>query len=328
MVFKIETTKRKKIIIATPEKIKQINPQNLELWKKYLNGKNMKLSDSTKYNYESDMNQFFIYILNNYDNKFIFDIDSEDMSEILEDYISFCANFLNNKVKRIARRLSSISSLYLYYKKKRKVKENPLDLIERPIVDNKKFEVKQTYLTKDQVDLIRVELEKQDNLQLQLFFDLGLSTLARVNALSNIPIDNIILEDRVIERIIEKEGYEVTLIFSDRCKELIQKWLDYRKENNIDCKFLFITKYKGVWDRTDKSVMQNGWIKKIGKIINEPSLHCHDLRHSGSNLLFQAGLPIEEVSALLNHKGLDVTKQHYISMDMEKIKTEKDKYEI
>jgi hypothetical protein len=44
--------------------------------------------------------------------------------------------------------------------------------------------------------------------------------------------------------------------------------------------------------------------------------------------LFQAGLPIEKVSALLNHKGLDVTKQHYISMDMEKIKTEKDKYEI
>ncbi len=319
---------RKKVVIATPEKIAQINPKNLELWRKYLVGKNMKLSDATKENYESDINQFFIYILNNYDNKFIFDIDAEEMSEIIEDYVAFCANVLGNKNKRLARRLSSISSLYVYYKKKRKVKENPLDLIERPQADHGKYQIKQTYLTKEQVELIRKELEEKNDLQLQLFFEIGLSTMARVNALSNIKIDQIDLNNRIIENVIEKEGYEVTLFFSERCKELIIKWLNYRKENNINNDYLFITKFKGEWVKTDKSVMQKNWIKKIGKIINEPQLHCHDLRHSGSNLLFQSGMPIESISELLNHKGLDVTKRHYLTINVEKIKNEKDRFEF
>jgi len=318
----------KKVIISTPEKIAQINPKNIELWKKYLVGKNMKLSDTTKESYQSDINQFFIYILNNYENKFVFDIDAETMSEILEDYTAFCTNFLGNKNKRLARRLSCVSSMYIYYKKKRKIKENPLDLIERPQADHGKYVVKQTYLTKDQVELIRKNLEDKKDLQLQLFFEIGLSTMARVNALANIPIKQIDLENRVIENIKEKEGYEVTLLFSDKCQELIKKWLDYREENKIENEFLFITRFKGEWVRVDKSVMQKNWIKKIGKFINEPEMHCHDLRHSGSNLLHRSGMPIETISNLLNHKGLDVTKKHYLTVDIDKIKSEKDKYVI
>ena len=322
------TEKIRKIIISTEEKIKQINPKNMELWRRYLVGKNTKLSDTSKKSYESDIMQFFIYILDNYDNRFIFDIDAEEMSDIIEDYIAFCTNFLKNKNKRLARRLSAISSMYIYYKKKRKIKENPLDLIDRPQADHGRYVYKQTYLTKEQVELIRKELEKIGDIQLALFFEFGLSTMLRVNAISNVRIGQIDLENRIVENVIEKEGYEVTAFFSERCKDLIEKWLKYRKENNIDNEYLFITKSKGEWCKADKSIFQLSWIKKIGKLIDEPNLHCHDLRHSGSNLLFQSGMPIETVSSLLNHKGLDVTKRHYLTMNLEKIRQEKDKFEI
>lgn len=319
---------RKYVFINTPEKVAQINPQNIELWKKYLIGKNMKLSIATKTSYESDINQFFVYILDNYDNRFLFDIDVEEMSEIIEDYVAFCSNFLDNKTKRISRRLSTISSLYIYYKKKRKIKENPLDLIERPIVNNSIYEVKQTYLTKEQVELIRKELNVSNNIQLFLFFEFGLSTMARVNAISNVTIPQINLEERTVYDVKEKEGYLVDLFFSDKCKELIIKWIDYRKLNNINSDFLFITKNKNGWDKTNKEVMQSSWIKKIGKIINEPSFHVHDLRHSGSNLLYQQGASLETVSKLLNHKGTDVTSKHYLKTDFKKLQAEKDKFEI
>lgn len=318
----------KKVIISTPAKVAQINPKNAELWNKYLIGKNMKLSDTTKESYKSDINQFFIFILNSYENKFVFDIEAESMAEIIEDYIAFCTNFLGNKNKRLARRLSCISSMYVYYKKKRKIKENPLDYLERPQADHGKYIVKQTYLTKEQVKLIEDKLKENYHLQLQLFFCLGLSCMARVNALANININQIDLENRIIENVKEKEGYEVTLFFSEKCKQLISKWLDYRKESDIKNEYLFITKFKGEWVKVEKSVMQKNWIKKIGKIINEPQLHCHDLRHSGSNLLFQAGMKIETVSGLLNHRGLDVTKKFYLTENKDKIKSEKDKYEI
>jgi len=297
----------------------------MEIWRKYLVGKNMKLSETSKRSYESDIYQWFIFILDRYNNKCIFDINAEDMSEIIEDYVAFCSSVLNNKTKRIARRLSSISSIYVYYKKKRKIKDNPLELIERPQADHI-YEIRQTFLSKEQVELIKSTLKKSKDLQLELFFCLGLSCMARVNALSNIKIEKINLTERIIEDVIEKEGYEVTLFFSAECAELIKKWIDYRKKNNIENEYLFITRFSGEWVKVDKSVMQKNWIKKIGKIINEPELHCHDLRHSGSNLLFQAGMPIESVSKLLNHAGLDVTKL-YITIDKDKIKNEKDQFE-
>ena len=318
----------KKGVIATPEKVAQINPKNIELWNKYLIGKNMKLSDSTKGNYLSDTNQFFIYILDNYDNKYLFDIDAEKMSEIIEDYVAFCTSVLGNKIKRISRRLSSISSMYVYYKKKRKIKENPLDLIERPTVVKGKYEIKQTYLTKEQVELIRKVLKDNGDLQLELWFDFGLSTMARVGALSNIKLSQIDLDNRVVERVIEKEGYEVTLFFSELVKEQIANWLEFRKNNNIDNEYLFLTKYKGKWTKAEKSVMQKTWIKKIGRIINEPELHCHDLRHSGSSLYYNSGMKLEEVSRLLNHRSTQVTQDHYLKIDYNKIKDTKDKYEF
>lgn len=42
---------------ATQERVVKINPQNLDLWKKYLNGKRT-LSDTTRSGYENDMMMF------------------------------------------------------------------------------------------------------------------------------------------------------------------------------------------------------------------------------------------------------------------------------
>lgn len=319
---------RKYVVYATPEKVKQINPKNMEIWRRYINGKRT-LAESSKKNYESDINQFFVFLLLNYDNKCMFDFDAEDMADVLDDFIAMCATVFENKEKRIARRLASISSIYLYYKKKRKIKENPVDLLERPKIQKGKYEIKQTFLTKEQVEQIRKGLEEINDTQLTLFFELGLYTMARVNALSNIEIDKIDLDKKRITGVIEKEGYEVTLLFNDRCKELIEKWLEERKEKGIDNPYLFITYYKQKWDKVSKQTMQgSGWIKKIGKIINEPELHCHDLRHSGSNLRYQAGMKLEDVSKALNHKGTQVTQDHYLQMNFDKLQNELEKFSI
>jgi integrase len=63
-------------------------------------------------------------------------------------------------------------------------------------------------------------------------------------------------------------------------------------------------------------------------MIGIPTLHPHDFRHSGSQLLKLAGMPIEEISTLLNHSGIDVTKRHYLRADEKKIQASKDKYVI
>ncbi|WP_429909264.1 tyrosine-type recombinase/integrase [Geobacillus thermodenitrificans] len=323
---------RKRITYATPEKLEKVNPKNVELIRKYFVFKNMNLSESSKISYQSDFNQWLVYIMENYENRYILDIineDVDDMIDLLEDFIAFCTSVLGNNERRIQRRMSSISSFFLYLRKKRKIRENPIDFLDRPKVSvGEKLQIKQTFLTKEQVEEIRKGLKEIGDLQLELFFEFGLSTMARANAISNVKIEQINFEKNRVEDVLEKEGYRVTLFPSQRTMELIKQWLKYREEQGIENEYLFITKYGGQWKKVEKSTLQSSWIKKIGNIIGIPELHCHDLRHSGSNLLYHSGMKLEDVSLLLNHRGTDVTRQHYLEINKDAIQDKKAQFEI
>ena len=87
------------------------------------------------------------------------------------------------------------------------------------------------------------------------------------------------------------------------------------------------TKINGAWMPITSSTAGD-WCKKIGEMINEPTLHPHDFRHSGATLLKNAGMSLEDVSSLLNHAGTDVTNKYYIKKDTTKIQSAKDRFEI
>lgn len=316
-------------VYATKEKVEKINPKNQDHIRKYFVSKNMNLSESSKKGYESDFNQWLVYIMENYDNMDIAKSDVEDIADMIEDYVAFCTSVLSNNERRIQRRLSSISSFYLYLKKKRRIESNPLDLIDRPKVGKgEKLQIKQTFLTKEQVEEIRTGLKKIGDVQLELYFELSLSTMARVNAVCNIKIEQIDFKIGRIEDVLEKEGYLVSLFPSKRALELVNKWILQRKNEMIDNEYLFLAKFNGAWKKVEKVTMQTSWVKKIGKIIDIPDLHAHDLRHSGSNLLFNSGMTLETVSKLLNHKSTAVTQDHYLQINYDKIADEKSKFEI
>lgn len=60
-------------------------------------------------------------------------------------------------------------------------------------------------------------------------------------------------------------------------------------------------------------------------MIGHPTLHPHDFRHSFATLLKnEAGLSLEDVSMLLNHSGVDVTRKFYIKEDTSKVRKLKD----
>ncbi|TVX86080.1 tyrosine-type recombinase/integrase [Paenibacillus agilis] len=332
-------TKRKYVRYVTKEKLEKVSDENKIHIQKYFNYKNMNLSDSSKVSYESDFNQWLVFINDKFGKgslatedilRMLKDEDGiEDMVDLIEDYIAFCVTVLGNNERRIQRRLSSISSFFLYLLKKRRIKSNPLDYIERPSVRaGEKPQITQTYLTEAQVEQIRKHFKKTDDIQLELYFELSLSTMLRVNAISNIKVDQIDFETGMITGIKEKEGYIVDGYCSDVTMKLIKKWLDYRKENDIESEYLFITKYSGEWKQVSKNTLQTVWTKKIGKIIDIPELHPHDFRHSGSSLLFNKGMSLEDVQELLNHRSPDTTLKHYIKRDMKKLQDAKKKFEL
>ncbi len=315
--------KRKYTKYVKQEDIEKINPLNIELMEKFILGKR-NLSDASKSAYTSDLTQFWVYILHNYSNQFLFDMDEDTAAECIDDFISFCISKLENSERRISRRTSSISSLYIFYKKRKKIKYNPIELIERVRAQQGQYVAHHVFLTQEQIELIRKGLEEHPNTQLELYFELALFCMARVTALSSIKIEQIDLEKKVIAGVREKESYIVQLYISDKVKNLIIKWLVERKEKGIESELLFTTRN----GRNAKSLFQGAYTQKLGEYAGIDGITAHCLRRSGSSLRKRAGQNLENISKLLNHKSTEVTSKFYIEQDFSELQQDAEQFNI
>lgn len=312
----------KKIRFYDCEKLKKINKETLKLYDKYKIDMTIReLSPKTIEGYENDLQQWFIYIYDNQDNQCITELIEDDIVE----FIYYCKTEGNNS-RRIKRRISSISAFYIFLRRKKLIKENPLEFFERPKKDTDI--IVQTFLTLEQVDLMKQKLKENGDLQLETYALFSLSTMARVNAVSNVRWEQIDFENRAVDDVLEKEGKMVVLYFSEEVKELLISLKQYREENNIDDSgWVFISYYDKKYDKVAKGTMQQ-WAKKVGEMIGISTFHAHDFRHSGSQIMKLNGAAIEDISELLNHSGVDVTRKHYLRQDKKKIQENKDKYGI
>jgi len=308
----------KRIVLKNKE---EINPKNMILLDKYERFMNMKeLSEGSIYNYLCDLKQWLIYVANNQYNMPVKDMTQDE----IEEFIFYCKQQGNN-VGRIKRRMSSISTFFKFLRMKKEIAENPMEFIPRP----KKGlpVVQQTYLTQEQVKEMKDKIRESKDLRLLLYVSLSLSTMARVNAISNITWKQVNLQERMIPDVLEKEGKIVELVFSPEVKDLFIEYKSTLSQEAIDNEYVFAVKYSKDWKKPDTTTLRK-WTKKAGEIIGIDGLHPHDFRHTQATLLNNAGMPIEQISELLNHEGLDVTNKFYIKKDKKKIRDSKDKYEV
>jgi len=288
----------KKIKFYDPIKLKNINPETLKLYDKYKIDMTIReLSPKSISGYDNDLSHWFIFIYDNQDNESILKLTEDDIVE----FLYFCKTQGNNS-RRMKRRISSISAFYKFLRRKKLITENPLEFFERPKKDTDI--ITQTFLTKEQVALMKQKLIENGDLQLQTYALFSLSTMGRVNAVSNTRWEQIDFDTRTVNDVLEKEGKLVSLYFSPEVKELLLKLKQYREDNNIDDSgWVYITRYDHEYNKVAKGTMQQ-WAKRIGELIGVPTLHAHDFRHSQSQLLKLSGMPIEQISELLNHSGL------------------------
>ncbi len=311
----------KRILLRDESKLQLINPETLSILQKYKVDMSMRnLSEKTQQHYIYDLERWFIYILDNQQNRSIKELTDEDIME----FLYFCKSEGNN-AERIKGILATISAMYRYLRKKRQIQENPCEFIDRP----KKGAAitQQTYLTPEQVALMRERLISSDNLQLRVYAMLSLSTMARVTAISSIRWDMIDLENKIIKGVLEKEGKIVDLYVSDEVKYLLVQLKKQREmKGRDDHGWLF---YSGRnKEKPINAGTLNEWCKRIGDMIGVPTLHPHDFRHSGATLLKNAGMALEDVSTLLNHENTNTTKRFYIKEDSARISSIKRSFNI
>ena len=314
--------KSKRIEFYDPIKIEKINPENMALLNKYkVDMAIRELAASTQYAYINNLYQWFIYILDNQNNRSVLELEDDDITE----FLYFCKNEGNNTA-RMRVRISVISAFYKFLRKKKFLTTNPVEFIEAPKKSTPVLV--QTFLTPEQVSAMREKLIECRDTQLRLYASLSLSTMARVSAIASLRWDQIDMQACVIHDVLEKEGKLVDLFFNEEVKCLLAKLKEERSiSKRNDHGWLFYTGRCTDERHICKSTLEK-WCKQIGEYINVPSLHPHDFRHSGATLLKNAGMSLEDVSVLLNHESTDTAKRFYIKQDTARINDIKGRYNI
>lgn len=312
----------KRIELYDIEKVSIINPDNLRLLEKYKVDMSVRdLAESTQKQYIQGLYQWFIFILDKQDNRSVLDMEDDDITE----FLYFCKREGNNAA-RMRLRISIISSFYKFLRKKKYLSTNPTEFIEYP--KRTTPITVQTYLTSEQVALMREKLIENGDIQLRLYATLSLSTMARLSAIASLRWSQIDMKNCIIHDVLEKEGKIVDLYYNDEVKYLLKALKDEReRKEKQDKGWLFYTGRTTADKHISRTTLEL-WCKKIGKLIDVPSLHPHDFRHSGATMLKNAGMSLEDVSVLLHHESTDTTKKYYIKQDLQRISDTKNRFNI
>lgn len=206
----------KRIMLYDTDKIEKINPDNIAFLEKYKVDMAIRdLSEGTQKQYIQNLQQWFIFILDKQGNKKVTELDDDDITA----FLYYCKSEGNNAA-RMKLRTSIISAFYRFLRKKRYLTANPTEFIESP----KKITpiTVQTFLTPEQVALMREKLIEHGDTQLRLYATLSLSTMARLSAIASLRWNQVDTQTCIIHDVLEKEGKIVDLYFN---AETEQHWV-------------------------------------------------------------------------------------------------------
>lgn len=312
----------------TKERIAKINPDNIKKYEKYLRSniiKNKDVEDTTFKVYKNNFNQFLVYLSEHWDNIDLYSEEfMDDAVDIMEGFMGFCQDTLLNNKKAINNKLSAISSFYHWSVKRKLIKYHPFDKqLDRMKGANDEHIINSYFLTQEQVDMIKEELAKEDgdyDIQDKILFNLAIDSANRVGALSKLTLSTMDLDECIFSDIREKRGYKVEVVFEEETRDMIEEWLNYRKDNldKLEVDNLFIVKWNGEYRPMSKVSLQNR-IRKIGNIVGIEDFHAHCTRKTKANLVSEMTGDITLASELLNHKSVETTRSSYIK---KKSKTE------
>ncbi|MGL4571758.1 MAG: tyrosine-type recombinase/integrase [Clostridium sp.] len=304
----------------TQEKLALINQKNWKDYEKYRRSNIIKNREveSTTYNvYANYVKHFLVYLAENWDDLDWYDKEFMDNAvDIMEGYMMFCQDTLKNNKKVINTKVSAVSSFFHWSVKRKLIKYHPFDKrLDRMKGANEEEIINSYFLSDEEVEVIRKGLDEQKRYDIQdkILFNLAIDSANRIGAISKITLSSMDLDECLFSSIREKRGKRVDIVFEESTRDLIEEWLDYRKNNTdkLEVDSLFIVKHKGEYKPMSKNSLQVR-IKKIGYIIGLEDFHAHCTRKTSLNSIFEKTGDIALTAELGNHKSVSTTQAHYL----------------
>nr|DAF07080.1 MAG TPA: SITE SPECIFIC RECOMBINASE XERD [Caudoviricetes sp.] len=302
--------------IVTDELLSQVNPENIELGKDFLDYlRSIDRSPNTIDAYANDLKIFWVYLLLHCNNKFFIDLSKREISK----YQSYCLTEWKWSPARMRRVKSTLSSLSNYV-------ESMLDdefenfkpiirKIENPV--NEKVFTKTVLEDSQLEDLLDILVEK-GKYDKACILSLAMNSGRRKSELPRFKVsyfddENIIYGSlyKTPEQIKTKgrgsRGKRLTCYtLSKPFKPYFDMWMNYRKENGIESEWLFPKKVGGKYiDKPMESKTLDSWAETFGRLLGV-DFYFHSLRHYFTTACARSGLPDNVIQMLIGWSSLDM----------------------
>lgn len=303
--------KTKQNRICTPELISQINPKNVRLMNDFLEYlRSIGKADSTVMAYTSDLYIFFVWALQNADNKYFPEISKRDIIS----YQNWLLRNNENSPARVRRLKATLSSLSNYIEA---ILDDELPnfrsivrKIESPVNEPVR---EKTVLSEEQCDTLQNYLVEHGLIEEACLFALGRYSGRRKSELVRFKVsyfedENIIYGSlyRTPEKVRTKgrgvNGKMLTCyVLAKPFKPYFDLWMEKRKELGIESEWLFPDKDDPTKHLPISTI--NSWMDKFSKILNVP-VYAHSLRHNFCTFLAKEGLPDNVIQEILGWSSI------------------------
>lgn len=284
--------------ITSPELLQQVNPDNMQLLKDFLDYlRSIQRSETTIFGYENDIQIAWVWCLQNNHNKYFIEWNKRNVVA----YQNWLLNNNKNSPARIKRLKASLSSLANFV-------ENILDdeypnfknivkKVESPI--NHPTREKTVFTEQEIDDLLRKLIvdEKYDRacaLALALYSGRRKSELLRFK-LSDFSEQNLVCEGALYKtRPIKTKGSGVAgkqlecFCLAKKFQPYLEKWIKYRTEKEIVSEWLFPDKTNPTLPMKVSTL--NSWANNFSRTMGK-DFYWHAIRHMTVTNFKRAGLP-------------------------------------
>jgi len=286
--------------ITSKDKLEKINIKNKELQNDFLGYlESIDRSPKTITQYENDLNIFFVWNLENNENKFYVDSKKRDIIR----FQGYCINKLKWSPKRTRRVRSAISSLSKYIvnilDEEYPDYKNLIEKIEAPANEA----VREKTVIPDELvqflldHLIKTEqYEKAVAIAICAFSGMRKSELLQMK-MSFFDKEHLEYEgslyktDKIRGKGRGKKGKQINKYIMAKVSYYIDLWIAKRKELGIDLDDVFVTRSGGKW-APRKTI--DHWCAEFSKIVNL-DVYWHSFRHYTCTLLNEYNLPPEVI---------------------------------
>ena len=300
--------------ITSAEKLMQVNPENTQLLRDFLDYlRSVQRSETTIHGYENDIQIAWVWCLENNDNKFFVDWTKRNIVA----YQNWLLNSNSNSPARIRRLKASLSSLSNFiegvlddeYPNFRNIINKVENPVNRPVREK-------TVWDDEELDDLLEKLIETKNYEKACFLALAMYSGRRKAELCRFKVSDFDDDKLVCDGALYKSAPIKTkgrgggkmiscYTLAKKFKPYLDLWLKRREELGINSEWLFPNQ-KDVTECVSISTI-NSWSNTFSRLSGKPA-YIHSLRHYFTTSLAKAGIPDGVIQSIVAWESSDMVR--------------------